>query len=1172
MKSLEAARASVGYRPADASEEDRQDILEYINLKLAARGAPTFGDPDEYPILKLGRSLLDHIRVQSRAVADQLCPADQSIQDFLADYLREVAPHADVVWIPTNTMVLERHGLARTLSLPPDQDHFESSILNSYRVYQGICHNPSKDRRTTAGVFHVVEGGYAVSADKREVPKRAFAAMLRAAADPPRELRRLPFTSTQRELAELFVSLLLRPLVCPEVPGFIEEKSIEVRFFAPGGLVANLDFVESIFGNAGDPCEPRNDARIDLRHWSGHTGCVILAPHLTQLTKKGLGLPNVDEATTRQRRDGMCWSDEGELYNDGEAFKVVCRDHRGVIVTLIADNYFGYCKKEVKSQLSYASNLMGLCEEEHAGGALSFPSFDLGEDFEQSAFETQFKYRFRDVVRQYGSMMKVQPNGYAIDQLYDDIIYLPEDSRIDLRQQMISWTHDQQPQTIRLQPERTYVMPSGYRVEMHRPQAGVRWRLVGTNPEGTYCHKPCTVSGGGKSEISKPISDSMIFGPIVTYDFKRDFDLVEQIINRDFGDRYRQPLEPPRASRPLLSQERSLGSAVRLLSPSLEYTDEYNAWVVTIPRHIRDLVLMLKRFYKPHWTDWRRRFSVDLINGKPGYELKFRKQPLRSLLIRVGFTEDESWRTFSLRKDFYPSHKLQMEDDITASIVVPQRHLEHLHPHLDQFAYKFSRNVEYRLFQRPDEAIVRGYDKTAESDFSQHDNFFSNYEPLTLADAQEMVEDTIIFDQFSKPIRKVIRRFVHDGQPRYCVSTSNPRLINGAPSQNPRYLQNRPDLEQPRHWHLAEVGARFYRRVPLDQAVLFPVNSVLPGRRNNPPDHARGIRPLAVYNPIHYQELPELFMEFISSLTGKSPSTTGAGSEGALTKGPFNALPGIIDLNNALVSYLLTGHPCYTTSAGFIGPKYRFDHDISLLIPEVWSRMFINEREPDYLIRHGHLEKLDDFEHQGETILASRLGYRITNRFVNAFFGRMFSDPSSLFTDEMLKPELQSKEDFVDGIKNIVSTQQRIAQSYLDDGTVELACPPLKALLHIMAQGQFEGHTVEAPSVRQMFTREALRSSDWYRERLETQQSVDRALWKRHVAYLEKFLENPSQAGDAEQLGVGERLQYALRQLQQVDSEAYLLHIDGTLGADPAVLSSQLRRPPPCTPAAQLTS
>ena len=72
---------------------------------------------------------------------------------------------------------------------------------------------------------------------------------------------------------------------------------MEVRFFAPGGLVSNLDFVESIFGNAGDPYLPENDAGLDVEHWTGHTGCVILAPHLTQLTKKELGLPHWDDAT-----------------------------------------------------------------------------------------------------------------------------------------------------------------------------------------------------------------------------------------------------------------------------------------------------------------------------------------------------------------------------------------------------------------------------------------------------------------------------------------------------------------------------------------------------------------------------------------------------------------------------------------------------------------------------------------------------------------------------------------------------------------------------------------------------------------------------------------------------------------------------------------------------------
>jgi hypothetical protein len=49
-------------------------------------------------------------------------------------------------------------------------------------------------------------------------------------------------------------------------------------------------------------------------------------------------------------------------------------------------------------------------------------------------------------------------------------------------------------------------------------------------------------------------------------------------------------------------------------------------------------------------------------------------------------------------------------------------------------------------------------------------------------------------------------------------------------------------------------------------------------------------------------------MDYVCSLTGTSPSTTGAGFEGALTKGPFNAIQTTADLNNALVSMLLTGY------------------------------------------------------------------------------------------------------------------------------------------------------------------------------------------------------------------------------------------------------------------------
>ncbi len=438
--------------PASPSPDEENRLREFVNLKLAARGYAIIGDEADYPFLDLGRSLIASFQEKNRLLSDYLCPADASIDEFLKDYLGEeiisqVFPNRKQL-VPAAALVTERHGIARMLSLPPDQDEFKSSILSSYRVYQGVCHNPASDRRTTEGVFHVADGGLPVPDNKKVVPKITFAHLLKHALNPPEDIMTLPFTGTSPSPAKVFVSLLLRPVIAPEVPGVSPEKSMEIRFFAPGNLVSNLDFVESIFGNAGDPYLPDNDARLDSEHWSGHSGCVILAPQLVSLTKKELGLPNISDASDRQKRDGMCWTAEDELYNDGGAFKITCRDKRGIIVTLIADNYYGYCKKEVKTQISYATNLFGNAEEEHAGGAIAFPSFDLGEDFSLSDYSRPVDHRFTGVVPRYKDLFHLQPEGYGIDKKFPDILYVPENVHIDLHHQIVTWKNSDGPQKI----------------------------------------------------------------------------------------------------------------------------------------------------------------------------------------------------------------------------------------------------------------------------------------------------------------------------------------------------------------------------------------------------------------------------------------------------------------------------------------------------------------------------------------------------------------------------------------------------------------------------------------------------------------------------------------------------------------------------------------------------
>jgi hypothetical protein len=1051
---------------------------------------------------------------------------------------------------------VDKQGLARELSLPPHGNEFKNSEISSYRIQQGILHNPKNDRRTTKGTFHIVAGGLPVPADKIEVPEITFARMLQAAFQPPEDLNLLPFTSQQDKKAHTFISLLTRPVVSPEVKNISPRRSMEVRFFAPGSLVSNIDFVESIFGNAGNPFDPANDAGLDAENWSGHTGCIVLAPQLTHLTKKQTGLPHYDEATERQRQDGMCWKRDDEIYNNGKPFKLTCRDDRGIAVTLVADNYFGYSKKEIKTHISYSANLLGLAEEEHSGGAIAFSRKNIGTSFKGKLFmEHRLKktLSFSKTVAQFGGLMKLQPEGFGIDKKFPNIIYIPENTEIDLDKGIVQWEKDGRNQQLNIQPNHYYIYPSGHKLHMEKHPSAPSWRLVSTNPTGTFCHKPSTVSGGGKSEISKSLLNAIIYGSFYVQDFDKDFKAADDIIKHNFTDRWKDPGKRKKDARSLLSSDRTLGSVIKLLTPSSQYTSEFNAFVESIPAHVKALVFYIKRFYRPDRidSDWKDFFTTDVINGRKGNELLFINRKIMASYLRIGFETNNSWRLHKLRADFVAAAKIQMEDDITASITLPAKYLDYVGKSYKNQSVKLVENCESRFFQRPDEAINRGYDKEAEADLSLRNNFTSNYEPLSTENGKAIVNDAINFDRYTKPIQKLIREGARDQKGRYFITPSHPRIVGGKPSKNPRYLQTRPDLVNPVDDYLAEIGMRFHYQIDLSKPVYFLIDAVLPGRRNNPPEKETGIRGLSVYNPIHYQELPELFMDFICSLTGKSPSTTGAGTEGALTKGPFNMLCAVSDLNNALLSFILTGYQGFSSAAGHVGTRFRFDHDISLLIPELWSRMSVEDREPAKLIKEGSLEKLNDFTHKGQKVRASRLGYRITETFTFNYLNTIFDEPQAVFNEEMLRPEKQDMEAFVDGINNIVEAQQRVALHYFEDGSVETAIPPLKALLHIMAFGHFEGKEASDAAVRKLFERNYVINSDWYKERLLRKQQIDIQFLQERITYINKFTDRPENLEYVHQLELDNNLRKIKKQLEYIRSAEYLRFLEGTIGADP---------------------
>ncbi len=1151
-----SVKRDFGLRLDRRDPEERSRLIAYINLKLAGQGLP-FYEREGTQFVELASNMLANYREKNRLLAGYLPPADRRIQDFLDSCLGDLGLQS-LPRIPTDTFVLDRCGMARELSLPPAGHKHMSPSLTSYRVRNGVLHNPASDRRTTEGVFHVVLDGLPVPPDKKAVPRLAFARILAAAVNPPEELLELPYTSLQESRAKTFISILLKPCVRPSVPAFCEERYMDVRFFAPGSLAASLDFVESIFGNSGDPYVAENDSALDPMGWTGTTGCIILATHLTTLTKKELGLPPWEEADERERRDGMAWKDPQELYNEGKAFKICARDERGVIVSIIADNYFGYSKKEIKAQISYSANLLGLAEEEHSGGALVFPSYNLGTRFVPDTNLRSRGHNLKHVLELLKGRAGLQSEGYAVDLLHPEIVYLPEDAVISLEDQTARWKSGAGTASLGVRPDKVYIHPTGYRVHMERHPASGAWRLVGSSAEGLLCHKPSTVSGGGKSEIAKSISDAISYSPLIIADYEADMAALRAIIEHGYSKRFKSGLAPAGGdNRSVLSEGRSLGSVIKLLSPSPLYTDEYNAWLKTLPERIKALVFLVKRFYRPDWGgDWASRFTVDAVNGGKGNILKYQGRPVQGSYLRVGRDEKGVRRTFKLRQDFMPAAKVQWEDDITASVVAPAKGLEHLPDwaaalQAESGSLKFCVNVEARFFQRPDDAVVRGYDKQAEKDLSRGDNFISNFEPLSRETAASMAEKIVSLSEYSEPMRSFIEAAAADPDCEWLVASDRPRIVDGAPSKNPRYLQLDPSWSDPLSRYLADLGPRLYRQVPLERTVLHPVGAVLPGRRNNPPDQAAGIRSLAVYGPIHYQDLPELFMDFVCSLTGKSPSTTGAGSEGALTKGPFNSLVPTTDLANALLAFILTGSGGFTTAAGHIGRKYRMEHDISLLVPELWSRLAPEERDPEFLKSNDYLERVEDFSFQGRNIPASRLGWRITPLFAATYLGRIFDTPSAVFADDMLRPELQSMEDFVDGIENIAQAQAKSAAAYLEDGSADAAIPPLRALLYVMATGCFEGKSIHEPSVRALFTKDYVLSSPWYRDRLERYRNREIGHLEASVAYIRSYLAERAEGGSAVSVEARARFKRAEARLEALMDANYLERIKGTIGLDP---------------------
>ena len=262
------------------------------------------------------------------------------------------------------------------------------------------------------------------------------------------------------------MSLLLRPVVCPAT-GTDPAKTMEIRFFAPASLVSNLDFVETIFGNGGDPYLPENDAALDVLHWTGHTGCVILAPHLVGMKKTDLGLPHYDagDGAAAARRHVLARRGRSSTTTAGRS-KSPAATMRGVMVTIIADNYFGYCKKEVKTQISYCGEPLRAVRGRTRRRRHCVPGLRARAGVSRRAGRSRSRRQpFEEAMRLLGD--RVERAGRRVTRWtgsYPDIFYVPENCGFQRpRRDRCSGRCEGGTHQLTLRPDDDYVLPSGYK-------------------------------------------------------------------------------------------------------------------------------------------------------------------------------------------------------------------------------------------------------------------------------------------------------------------------------------------------------------------------------------------------------------------------------------------------------------------------------------------------------------------------------------------------------------------------------------------------------------------------------------------------------------------------------------------------------------------------------------
>ena len=144
---MENINERLGVIPQDKLVQNKEYIHQYIGLRLAALGVEMSTEgmtAEQRNFMKCLKGLLSNYKEREMLYSNHLCPADARIQNFFDSYFASVKGVEDIK-IPLRTFTLDSYGIARELSLPKGKEEYVSEYVRSYRVKQGVLHNPLAD-------------------------------------------------------------------------------------------------------------------------------------------------------------------------------------------------------------------------------------------------------------------------------------------------------------------------------------------------------------------------------------------------------------------------------------------------------------------------------------------------------------------------------------------------------------------------------------------------------------------------------------------------------------------------------------------------------------------------------------------------------------------------------------------------------------------------------------------------------------------------------------------------------------------------------------------------------------------------------------------------------------------------------------------------------------------